>query len=417
MSNLFFNKESVSSKLAKCRAMIASRDIKGAFDLLNHIIHDNPTHLGALIFGAKFYRDNNGNEINESFILNKLLQLKPTFRMALIRKAELAFNNGETEEALVYLNCIEVHSEQSLDLRSYAYWRAKQYDQALADINELLLIKPNDMKYLMIRCKIYRKLEDINNELTDLNTILSTQTSPIQREYIELLARRREIFYQQKNLDCELNDLNLLIENKHAINGYTLSENYMHRMNNYYATNNLDRAFKDLNSINLKILNEDDSLKVLHLGFIICYQLNKQDAALEYLNSFLNKGGKLSLELLTMRRAICQKTGNYLQQTLDEYAIYKHKLQHSNKPPSLQSICKWTIFTNESKIYTKGKVYRLHPDKIRHVLDINNITPVTLYAMRTRLNGTSNIVAKTIFDQLDDIDIERVFQRNGVSLN
>ncbi len=422
---------SITSELARCRRLLAANDAvstQTAILLLNKIIDENPTHLGALIYRGKLHRDTELYQSDwkaELRDLNQILHLQPYLRKALIRRSELYSRHGKYEEALPDLNKLllkEPNSEPCLRARNKVYWKLNKHDEAFADLNTILLMIPHDVTCLFYRSQMYHDRNDINNALIDLNTLLSMESENINAKvYRQCLIRRRKIFHTQQNLVDELVDLNTILSMQRNYYGSgDYFECAIRRFDINYAQNGLQSALlADLNMIISANTTAHSSYYLMSLErrYKIYYQLGMMDEALQDLNLILKQAEQLSVEQLMIRSQISKAQGNYSQAILDDHQIYKHTLSNGHEIPKLQTICKWTFFHHESIICAKGNVYRHHPDKVRSVLVDQDITPLTLATMQKKLNGGGQqMITKTIFNQLDQIDTERVFQRSGSSL-
>ena len=113
-------------------------------------------------------------------------------------------------------------------------------------------------------------------------------------------------------------------------------------------------------------------------------------------------------EALRIRSEVHYKNSNEREGVLDEMRVFE--LSKTTQVPSLKSLCKVSFFKHESRIVAAGTAFRLNPDSVRHTLVATGITPITIATMREKQNGTAVIGAKSIFDQLDSFDMERLFR-------
>ncbi len=186
---------------------------------------------------------------------------------------------------------------------------------------------------------------------------------------------------------------------------------------------------EDKNTEALSVIREIIKDNPQHIGALIFFSkmcrkycdLNGSDEELNNLNELLELRPFLKNTLLQKIRYFRYHYNN-LELVLNDFetllSLRTDHVETLNKQtiPSLQSMCKWSFFKHESSICAKGNVFRYNPDKLRNILSNSDITPITLATMRKKFNGNEDISAKTVFDQLDSMDIERVFGRSGIAL-
>lgn len=284
------------------------------------------------------------------------------------------------------------------------------YDGAISDLSHLIRIQPDNMEHVESRMRLYMKQGYLDAQLNALNTLIEHRPS-----HLNYLLLRHQIFKAKQDLDLELADIKTILTIKpgHQSTLFRLSE--IHRENNDRAAE-LDTLSKFIHfENNTGETNSTNYKMALSRRSIIYYQLDQIDESLLDLNELLNLYPTL-IEPLTLRQKILLSEGNCSGAIQDEYKIYKLSLLNKQTIPSLQSMCKWSFLKQESSICAMGQVFRHNPDKLRSVFSNSGITPITLATMRKKFNGNEDIPVKTVFDQLDSMDIERVFGGNGMTL-
>jgi tetratricopeptide (TPR) repeat protein len=118
-------------------------------------------------------------------------------------KGNIASNSDDRAVAIEYYTKALSFGDYPLFLRERgeAYYRTKQYDKALSDINKALEFKPEDPEALCYRGKIYQRLGKNNLALSDLN--LAVQLDPLDTH---TLAARAHLYEKLERYSDALKD-------------------------------------------------------------------------------------------------------------------------------------------------------------------------------------------------------------------
>ena len=314
--------------------------------------------------------------------LTLLLEIYPNHEALLLRRSKLYYKHKQPNKALTdltaLLNANPLEAEGLYD-RSVISFDLKNYNMALIDLARLLFADPeNSIRALCLREKIYQLLVRDDDSINDLDRLLSDpnflNNYSYENDRIAARMSRMKIYCKQKKLDEALLDLNILI--------------------------------KETSSAGVRLAADCFSCLITR-GKIYAEQ-SRFDEELIDLNDILKRQPE-HYDSLVRRSVVLMEKGNHRQSVLDEYTAHHVALSEgTHGVPSLVFMCKMAFFKHEPFIYTTGDAFR-DPDRVRGALAACNINPATLATMKEKLNGCK-IETKTVFDQLDSIDVEQAFR-------
>jgi tetratricopeptide (TPR) repeat protein len=139
----------------------------------------------------------------------QVIALAPDAVDAYIKLGTLAFEQGNLEQALQYLN----HAEQLEDSNARLFaTRARIYEQqekipeSIADLERALTLRPNDSKSLLLRGKLYRQQGQMDAALLDFNGVLK-----LEPDHHKARLERARTYEQTGDYEQALEDVDYLI--------------------------------------------------------------------------------------------------------------------------------------------------------------------------------------------------------------
>ncbi len=203
-------------------------------------------------------------------------RLKSLHSYVLEAEGELLKKAGdETAADKKYSEALTFYGKSSYPFQSgKKFYRKKQYDNALADFNKSLEIRPLQGGVLEHRAKTYYKLGRLDEALKDIN--LSLELDPLEPDY---LIVRAEIYRKLKRYnDAEKDYQNALIYGKYDAKVWREKGEYQ-----YYDLKNYKWAADDLRMATS--LNPENAQGWYLLGLVL-YRLN-DDKAYESFEKYL----------------------------------------------------------------------------------------------------------------------------------
>jgi tetratricopeptide (TPR) repeat protein/S1-C subfamily serine protease len=150
----------------------------------------------------------------------------------------MRFSERYEDAIMSYSKGIALHPTlYGYQARATVYQKLKQYDKALADLNKVIALQPDDAQSYYNRGVLYRDLKEYDKALADLNKVIALQPDDTESYY------NRATFYRDlKEYDKALSDFNKIIALKpNDINGYSYRGNFYHNLKEY------DKALSDFN--------------------------------------------------------------------------------------------------------------------------------------------------------------------------
>ncbi len=127
-------------------------------------------------------------------------------------RARYFYNRGKYEEALACLNWVielEPDDPSTLNNRGLTYRLLKNYDKSIADLNRALELRPDDPTTLLNRGNTFGELRKYDKSLADLNHSLE-----LKPDYPDTLISRGVTYSGLKRYDEALADFNRSLELK-----------------------------------------------------------------------------------------------------------------------------------------------------------------------------------------------------------
>ena len=163
-----------------------------------------------------------------------------------------------------------INTAQAYDLRGLIYTGRGQYDLAIADFDQVIQKKPNDVLAYDHRGNAYLRKGNFDRAIEDYN-----QGIRLDPNYATAYDHRADAYYRKGNFDRAIEDYNREIQ----LTPFCALA-YDHRGNAYYRKGNYDRAIEDYNQAIQ--LNPNDAFAYNDLGNAYFGKLDNKRAAEEY---------------------------------------------------------------------------------------------------------------------------------------
>lgn len=223
---------------------------------------DNEKFQEAIQFSSKAIQYK--NEVSNNYKLADVYVLRAISK----------YNINQIEKAIDDLKeaqSIKPEYAKSSYLLAKVYAESKQLNLALSEINKAIHLKPDEISYLVLKCKILNRMSDFASEIELWTYIIS-----IDANNDEAYRYRGSAYNMSKKYDEAINDLSKAISLKHND-----IASYFDRGLCYAQLKKFDLALADINK-GVEIDSTQAFVAYNNIAYFIKFEQEDWDGAIEY---------------------------------------------------------------------------------------------------------------------------------------
>jgi len=173
-----------------------------AKELFNKVVKQNPNNIQSLLARSEYFLEQNQVELALRDI-TQAKRLDPENELALLLEWSCHLYNGNCEQALVAADSIDGYLKYMLKASIYSDCM-HDYDSALVEITQALMIEPNDPDLLRSRATINTQLNQNENAIKDLEIILQNESLKNKEVYVQALNNIGLIYMNEGEFDAAM---------------------------------------------------------------------------------------------------------------------------------------------------------------------------------------------------------------------
>ena len=235
---------------------------------LSQVISKDPKDIGSLKTRAYLYLAN--KDYDEAIgDLTLALKINPNDKFSLMKRA-LVFCIKENYKGAIadYSKLIYEfggEDEEALLNRAIAYWHLGKMDSALADIQKLIVLQPNEMNHILMRAQIFSNSERYEESIADFSTLINkingTENDCAGQTFSDLglhdISGTDELYYNRVRLYYQLGKIPEAIKDMDLAIGLNKKKEYFLSRGFLFSENDSNKkALEDLEHA-LKMANEE----------------------------------------------------------------------------------------------------------------------------------------------------------------
>ncbi len=228
------------------------------------------------------------------------LERDSTSERACLGMAQLCLDKQDSIGALGYVSrCIERHKNnpQAYLVRCEIYANhLKDYSKALADIDEVLKLEPNNVSYYINRSYLRYQVNDIRGTMADLDYAIAIDANNVTAHYNRALLRSEVGEYNKA-----VEDYDFVLKND--------PDNYPAFYNRTMLLINIGQYQQGISGLNAMLEKDKDDFVALYQRAMLYIDTRQYQSALRDLNAILTKYPKFESGYM-LRAQIKQRLGD-----------------------------------------------------------------------------------------------------------
>lgn len=228
------------------------------------------------------------------------LERDSTSERACLGMASLCLERQDSVGALSYVsNCIERHkaNPQAYLARCEIYANHfKDYNKALEDIDEVIKLEPNNVKYYINRSYLRYQVNDIRGTMADLDYAIAIDPNSVTAHYNRALLRSEVGDYNKA-----VEDYNFVLEHE--------PDNYPAFYNRTMMLINIGHYKQGISGLNAMLEKDKDDFVALYQRALLYIETHQYQAALRDMNTILAKYPKFESGYM-LRAQLKQRLGD-----------------------------------------------------------------------------------------------------------